>query len=119
VRTATPAAEVHRLFLSLSLRHLPVVDRHGIVWGMITRKDLDRAAGRGWWRCAGCFGPVSSSIEMGCWGRDTRARCLGWRIGLAAGVGVSCAAHQLPQRHTHTTTTTTTPTHTRARALPR
>ncbi|KAK2078993.1 hypothetical protein QBZ16_002683 [Prototheca wickerhamii] len=52
VRTATPAAEVHRLFLALSLRHLPVVDRFGIVWGMITRKDLDRAAGRGWWRVA-------------------------------------------------------------------
>ncbi|KFM27830.1 H(+)/Cl(-) exchange transporter 7 [Auxenochlorella protothecoides] len=50
VRTATPANEVHQLFLALSLRHLPVVDRRGIVWGMITRKDLDRAAGRGWWR---------------------------------------------------------------------
>ena len=37
--------------MGIGLRHLLVVDpSHRHVVGMITRKDLDRAAGHGWWR---------------------------------------------------------------------
>ncbi|KAL4451977.1 hypothetical protein ABPG75_007639 [Micractinium tetrahymenae] len=50
VRPKTPAATVHHLFLSMSLRHLCVVDSRCRCVGMITRKDLDHAAGSGWWR---------------------------------------------------------------------
>ena len=50
VRPDTPAPRVHALFVALSLRHLPVVDARGYLLGIITRKDLDHAAGRGWWR---------------------------------------------------------------------
>lgn len=38
------------MFVSLGLRHLVVVGEKNHVLGIITRKDLDRAAGRGWWR---------------------------------------------------------------------
>jgi CBS-domain-containing membrane protein len=37
-------------FVSLGMRHLVVVDAQNCVVGMITRKDLDHAAGHGWWR---------------------------------------------------------------------
>jgi chloride channel 7 len=50
VRPHTPADRVHHLFLSLSLRHLCVVDWRCRCLGIITRKDLDHAAGSGWWR---------------------------------------------------------------------
>lgn len=50
VRPGTPAADAHRLFLALSLRHLCVVDARGYLRGIITRSDLDHAAGAGWWR---------------------------------------------------------------------
>ena len=50
VRPDTPAAYVHQMFVSMSLRHLCVVDASSRVLGIITRKDLDRAAGHGWWR---------------------------------------------------------------------
>lgn len=50
VRPGTPAADAHRLFLALSLRHLCVVDLRGYLRGIITRSDLDHAAGAGWWR---------------------------------------------------------------------
>lgn len=50
VRPDTPAAHVHQMFVSMSLRHLCVVDASSRVLGIITRKDLDRAAGHGWWR---------------------------------------------------------------------
>ena len=36
--------------MGLGLRHLVVVDSLNHVVGMITRKDLDHAAGHGWWR---------------------------------------------------------------------
>lgn len=49
-RPCTPAAIVHQMFVGLSLRHLCVTNSHGQVVGIITRKDLDNAAGRGWWR---------------------------------------------------------------------
>lgn len=49
-RPFTPAAVVHQMFVGLSLRHLCVTNSHGQVLGIITRKDLDNAAGRGWWR---------------------------------------------------------------------
>lgn len=41
---------VHQVFVSLGLRHLCVVDSGNHVLGIITRKDLDRAAGSGSWR---------------------------------------------------------------------
>lgn len=50
VRPETPAPQAYKLFLSMSLRHLVVVDSRGRPLGMITRKDLDHAAGKGWWR---------------------------------------------------------------------
>ena len=50
VRPHTPADRAHALFVSLGLRHLPVVDAGGRVVGVITRKDLDAAAGAGPWR---------------------------------------------------------------------
>lgn len=45
-----PPPAVHHLFLSMSLRHLCVVDSRCRCVGIITRKDLDHAAGSGWWR---------------------------------------------------------------------
>jgi CBS domain-containing protein len=44
VRRFTPAYRVHRLFLSLSLRHLCVIDRSNAAVGIITRRDLVHAA---------------------------------------------------------------------------
>ena len=38
------------MFLSLGLRHLVVVEEDSSVAGMVTRKDLDYAAGFGPWR---------------------------------------------------------------------
>jgi chloride channel 7 len=52
VRPETPAPRAHQLFLALSLRHLLVLDAGGAALGVITRKDLDAAAGAGWWRSA-------------------------------------------------------------------
>lgn len=50
VRKDCSAARAHQVFVNLGLRHLLVVDVHNHVVGMITRKDLDHAAGHGWWR---------------------------------------------------------------------
>lgn len=50
VRGDSAASRAHQVFLSLGLRHLIVVDAHNHVAGIITRKDLDHAAGHGWWR---------------------------------------------------------------------
>jgi chloride channel 7 len=50
VRPDTPATNLHKMFVALSLRHLCVVSDTGRVVGMITRKDLDNAAGHGPWR---------------------------------------------------------------------
>ena len=50
VRPQTPADRVHHLFLSLSLRHLCVVDAQCACLGIITRKDIDYWSGQGWWR---------------------------------------------------------------------
>ena len=49
-RPETPAERAHLLFMSLGLRHLPVVDERSTVCGLITRKDLDHAAEIGPWR---------------------------------------------------------------------
>ena len=50
VRSECPAPRAHALFVGLGLRHLPVTDAGGRVVGVITRKDLDNAAGHGPWR---------------------------------------------------------------------
>lgn len=50
VRKDCSAARAHQVFVNLGLRHLLVVDVHNHVVGMVTRKDLDHAAGHGWWR---------------------------------------------------------------------
>ena len=50
VRPATPAAHCHQMFVTMSLRHVCVTNTMNNVVGIITRKDLDRAAGHGWWR---------------------------------------------------------------------
>lgn len=50
VRRDCSASRVHQAFVSLGMRHLVVVDAQNRIVGMITRKDLDHAAGHGWWR---------------------------------------------------------------------
>jgi len=49
-RPETPAERAHVVFTSLGLRHLVVVDEASHVRGLITRRDLDAAAGHGAWR---------------------------------------------------------------------
>lgn len=70
VRPDTPAMSVHQIFVAMSLRHLCVIDEATCVMGIITRKDLDNAAGHGWWRTnkiapepsrEGMMGPPPSS----------------------------------------------------------
>ena len=46
VRGEAPAYRAQAMFLSFGLRHLAVVDKFNDVIGMITRKDLDLAAGK-------------------------------------------------------------------------
>ncbi|EIE22417.1 hypothetical protein COCSUDRAFT_16693 [Coccomyxa subellipsoidea C-169] len=50
VRPETPAERAHMAFVSLGLRHLCVTDENSRVRGIITRRDLDYAAGHGAWR---------------------------------------------------------------------
>jgi chloride channel 7 len=51
VRRDCSAARAHQAFVGLGLRHLLVVDGStAAACGVITRKDLDHAAGHGWWR---------------------------------------------------------------------
>lgn len=40
----------HQAFVALGMRHLVVVDAQNRIVGIVTRKDLDHAAGHGWWR---------------------------------------------------------------------
>ena len=49
-RPETPAERAHIVFLSLGLRHLPVIDENSTVQGIVTRKDLDHVADVGPWR---------------------------------------------------------------------
>lgn len=50
LKRSPPCCPALQVFISLGLRHLIVVDQHNLVTGIITRKDLDHAAGHGWWR---------------------------------------------------------------------
>ena len=61
IRKDCSAARAHQAFVSLGLRHMLVVDSHSVVVGIITRKDLDHAAGLGggWLR----------------WGEDSKYPC--------------------------------------------
>jgi hypothetical protein len=49
-RAETPAPRAYAMFTQLGLRHLAVTDDSGAVRGIITRRDLDHAAGHGAWR---------------------------------------------------------------------
>ena len=49
-REETPAERAHGMFTLLGLRHLVVVNAACHVRGIITRRDLDAAAGHGSWR---------------------------------------------------------------------
>ena len=49
-REETPAERAHGMFTLLGLRHLVVVNEASHVRGVITRRDLDHAAGHGSWR---------------------------------------------------------------------
>ena len=49
-RQETSAFFAHTAFVSLGLRHLCVVDERSHVRGIVTRRDLDAAAGHGAWR---------------------------------------------------------------------
>ena len=49
-REETPAERAHSMFTLLGLRHLVVVNEASHVRGIITRRDLDHAAGHGAWR---------------------------------------------------------------------
>eukprot|EP00879_Flechtneria_rotunda_P004542 GHRR01004797.1.p1 GENE.GHRR01004797.1~~GHRR01004797.1.p1 ORF type:complete len:1031 (+),score=332.52 GHRR01004797.1:561-3653(+) len=50
VRRDCSASRAHQAFVLLGLRHLVVVDAQNRIVGIVTRKDLDHAAGHGWWR---------------------------------------------------------------------
>jgi chloride channel 7 len=45
-----PLLHLLQAFVLLGLRHLIVVDAQNRIVGIITRKDMDHAAGHGWWR---------------------------------------------------------------------
>ncbi|KAF5836603.1 chloride channel [Dunaliella salina] len=61
IRTDCSAARAHQVFIRIGLRHLLVVDSAGHVVGIITRKDLDHAAGHGWWRVSAVAEPPRNS----------------------------------------------------------
>ncbi|KAF6253336.1 chloride channel [Scenedesmus sp. NREL 46B-D3] len=50
VRRDCSASRAHQAFVLLGLRHLIIVDAQNRIVGICTRKDLDHAAGHGWWR---------------------------------------------------------------------
>ncbi|KAG2485675.1 hypothetical protein HYH03_015647 [Edaphochlamys debaryana] len=62
IRKDCSAARAHQVFLNLGLRHLLVVDAHNHVVGIITRKDLDHAAGHGWWRMSHMAEPPRNKL---------------------------------------------------------
>ncbi|KAG2454447.1 hypothetical protein HYH02_001466 [Chlamydomonas schloesseri] len=62
IRKDCSAARAHQVFLNLGLRHLLVVDAHNHVVGIITRKDLDHAAGHGWWRMSHMAEPPQNKL---------------------------------------------------------
>mmetsp|Transcript_36922 Transcript_36922/g.104189 ORF Transcript_36922/g.104189 Transcript_36922/m.104189 type:complete len:888 (-) Transcript_36922:149-2812(-) len=62
VREETSAARCHEIFIALCLRHLVVVDAGNRLVGIITRKDLDRHAGKGTWRMT--KPPPTPSLEV-------------------------------------------------------
>ncbi|KXZ44967.1 hypothetical protein GPECTOR_60g745 [Gonium pectorale] len=64
IRKDCSAARAHQVFINLGLRHLLVVDAHNHVVGIITRKDLDHAAGHGWWRMSHQAEPPRNKLLM-------------------------------------------------------
>ncbi|GIL89138.1 hypothetical protein Vretimale_16173 [Volvox reticuliferus] len=62
IRKDCSAARAHQVFINLGLRHLLVVDAHNHVVGIITRKDLDHAAGHGWWRVSHMAEPPRNKL---------------------------------------------------------
>eukprot|EP00197_Chlamydomonas_leiostraca_P009699 CAMPEP_0202866324 /NCGR_PEP_ID=MMETSP1391-20130828/7318_1 /ASSEMBLY_ACC=CAM_ASM_000867 /TAXON_ID=1034604 /ORGANISM="Chlamydomonas leiostraca, Strain SAG 11-49" /LENGTH=886 /DNA_ID=CAMNT_0049546257 /DNA_START=42 /DNA_END=2702 /DNA_ORIENTATION=+ len=65
IRKDCSAARAHQVFVCLGLRHLIVVDAHNDVVGIITRKDLDHAAGHGWWRMSHQAEPPKNPVIKG------------------------------------------------------
>ncbi|GFH09782.1 uncharacterized protein HaLaN_04991 [Haematococcus lacustris] len=65
IRKDSSAGRAHQVFVSLGLRHLIVVDAHFNVVGIITRKDLDHAAGHGWWRLSHQAEPPNTLMSRG------------------------------------------------------
>ncbi|MEW5297643.1 MAG: hypothetical protein WDW36_000839 [Sanguina aurantia] len=62
VRKDCSASRAHQAFVNLGLRHLVVVDAQNHVVGVITRKDLDHAAGHGWWRASHVAEPPKNAF---------------------------------------------------------
>ncbi|GLI59663.1 hypothetical protein VaNZ11_001600 [Volvox africanus] len=62
IRKDCSSARAHQVFINLGLRHLLVVDAHNHVVGIITRKDLDHAAGHGWWRLSHMADPPRNKL---------------------------------------------------------
>lgn len=72
-RQEASALRAHEIFVSLGLRHLCVTDSYNRVVGVVTRKDLDRAAGRVGWCVASCADVLVHHVRhhQGWW-RTTR-----------------------------------------------
>lgn len=64
IRKECAASRAHQVFVNLNMRHLFVVDVHNNVVGLVTRKDLDHAAGHGWWRQSHQAEPPKNSAVL-------------------------------------------------------
>ena len=71
---------VHQVFVSLGLRHLCVVDAWNRVVGLVTRKDLDRAAGSGSWRRNPVFASQHRCVHAACDGSPAALLAHGFLI---------------------------------------
>ena len=73
-RAETPAPRAHAMFTQLGLRHLVVTNDANAVTGIISRRDLDHAAGHGAWRRnrmapppEPATGVLSAACAISCW----------------------------------------------------
>ena len=125
-RPETPAERAHAMFTLLGLRHMCVVDENSRVRGIITRRDLDYAAGHGAWRrnkMAPPPPPVSPSGKIHAPVRTMREFCISckhfnmsqhfrfhpfqahacWRIGNGRGCVLLSPGLRLPSRRRRST----------------